>query len=94
MRDIQVDIVVATHANVGKSNTAPTLTREISLTNLARLRGGPERATVAYQLTVTYTAGSPDTTTCETFAELSTAIDAALASPGFTRYEVGPAGDR
>ena len=93
MRDIQVDTVVDTHANVGLSNTTPTLTREISLTNLARLRGGPERATVAYQLTV-YTAGSPDTTTCETFAELSAAIDAALASPGFTRYEVGPAGDR
>jgi len=72
---------------------APTLTREISLTNLARLRGGPERATVAYQLTVTYTSYS-DTGTCETFAELSAAIDAAMASPGFTRYEVGPAGDR
>ena len=49
---------------------------------------------MAYELTVTYTSGYSDTGTCETFAELSAAIDAATASPGFTRYEVGPAGDR
>ena len=48
---------------------------------------------MAYELTVTCTAGSRHRT-CETFAELSAAIDAAMASPGFTRYEVGPAGDR
>jgi hypothetical protein len=47
-----------------------------------------------YTLTVTFTSGYSDTGTCDTFAELSDAIDAAMASPGFVRYEVGPAGDR
>jgi hypothetical protein len=47
-----------------------------------------------YKLTVTDTSGYSDTGTCDTFEELSNAIDAAMASPGFARYEVGPAGDR
>jgi hypothetical protein len=47
-----------------------------------------------YKLTVTYTSGYSDIGTCDTFEELSAAIDAAMASPGFVRYEVGPAGDR
>lgn len=53
----------------------------------------PERLRM-YKLTVTYASGYSDTGTCGTFAELSKAIDAAMASPGFVRYEVGPAGDR
>ena len=47
-----------------------------------------------YKLTVTYTSGYSDIGTCDTFEELSKAIDAAMAAPGFVRYEVGPAGDR
>ena len=46
-----------------------------------------------YKLTVTFTSGYSDTGTCDTFLELSEAIDAAMAAPGFVRYEVGPAGD-
>jgi len=46
-----------------------------------------------YRLTVTYTSGYSDVGTCDTFAELSAAIDMAMAQPGFARYEVGPAGD-
>jgi hypothetical protein len=46
-----------------------------------------------YKLTVTYTSGYSDIGTCDTFADLSAAIDAALASPGFVRYEVASAGD-
>ena len=53
------------------------------MTNLARLHGGPERATVGYKLTVTYTSGYADAGTCETFEDLSQAIDAAMAAPGF-----------
>lgn len=49
---------------------------------------------MSYRLTVTYASGHSDTGTCDTFEELSRAIDAAMASPGFVRYEVGPAGDR
>lgn len=63
------------------------------MTSTAHLRGGPERATV-YKLTVTFTSGYSDIGTCDTFQELSKAIDAAMAAPGFIRYEVGPAGDR
>jgi hypothetical protein len=47
-----------------------------------------------YKLIVTYTSGYSDIGTCDTFADLSRAIDAALAAPGFARYEVQPAGDR
>ena len=47
-----------------------------------------------YKLTVTYTSGYSDIGTCATFEELSKAIHAAIASPGFVRYEAGPAGDR
>jgi hypothetical protein len=47
-----------------------------------------------YQLTVTYASGYPDIGTCDTFEQLSQAVDAAMAAPGFVRYEVGPAGDR
>ena len=47
-----------------------------------------------YKLTVTFTSGYSDIGTCDTFQELSKAIDAAMAAPGFIRYEVGPAGDR
>lgn len=47
-----------------------------------------------YKLTVIYASGYSDIGTCETFEELSKAIDSAMASPGFVRYEVGPAGDR
>jgi len=46
-----------------------------------------------YRLTVTYTSRYSDIGTCDTFKELSKAIDAAMAAPGFVRYEVGPAGD-
>jgi hypothetical protein len=53
----------------------------------------PERHSM-YKLTVTGTSGHSDVSTCDTFEELSKAIDAAMASPGFARYEVGPAGDR
>jgi hypothetical protein len=53
-----------------------------------------ERPPVAYLLTVTDDLGSSNTRTCATFAELSDAIDAAMAAPGFARYVVGPAGDR
>jgi hypothetical protein len=45
-----------------------------------------------YKLTITDTSGHSDTGTCDTFEELSRAIDAAIASPGFVRYEVAPAG--
>ena len=62
------------------------------MTNLANL-AGPERHFV-YRLTVTYTSGYSDIGTCDTFEELSKAIDAAMAAPGFARYVVGPAGDR
>ena len=58
------------------------------MTNLC----GPERATV-YKISVTDTSGHTDVRTCGTFEELSKTIDAAMASPGFARYEVGPAGD-
>jgi hypothetical protein len=61
--------------------------------HLRHLRGGPEGHSV-YSLTVTYTSGYSDIGTCDTFEELSKSIDAAMASPGFVRYEVGPAGDR
>jgi hypothetical protein len=64
------------------------------LTDLAHLRGGPERAAVHYELVIIDTSGHSDTTACETFAELSAAIDAAMASPGFLRCEVGPGGAR
>lgn len=47
-----------------------------------------------YKLTVTYTSGYSDIGTCGTFEELSKAIDAAMAAPGFARYEVAPGGDR
>lgn len=47
-----------------------------------------------YKLTVTYTSGYSDIGACDTFEELSAAIDAAMAAPGFVRCEVGPAGDR
>jgi hypothetical protein len=47
-----------------------------------------------FKLTVTYTSGYSDTGTCDTFEQLSKAIDAALAAPGFVRYEVAPGGDR
>ena len=47
-----------------------------------------------YTLTITYSTGLVDKLTSGTFGELSSAIDAAMAAPGFTRYEVGPAGDR
>jgi hypothetical protein len=47
-----------------------------------------------YQLTVTTDDGYSGTVTCDTFEDLSEAIDAALALPGLVRYEVGPAGDR
>jgi hypothetical protein len=47
-----------------------------------------------YQLTITYRSGYSDIGTCDTFEELSAAIDAAMAAPGFIRYEVSPAGDR
>ena len=46
---------------------------------------------MTYTLTVTYISGYSDIGTCATFDELSTAIDQALAAPGFVRYEVGPA---
>ena len=46
-----------------------------------------------YRLTVTYTSGYSDIGTCDTFEELSKAIDAALAAPGFVRYVVAPGGD-
>jgi hypothetical protein len=46
-----------------------------------------------YKLTVTYTSGYSDAGTCGTFAELSKAIDAALAAPGFVRCVVAPGGD-
>lgn len=49
----------------------------------------PERHHV-YKLTVTYTSGYSDIGICDTFEELSAAIDAAMAAPGFVRYE--PAG--
>lgn len=55
--------------------------------------GVPGRHTM-YKLTVIYASGYSDIGTCETFEELSKAIDSAMASPGFVRYEVGPAGDR
>jgi hypothetical protein len=48
---------------------------------------------VTYELVITYTSGYSDIGTCDTFAELSAAIDGAMASPGFLRYEVRP-GDR
>ena len=63
------------------------------MTHLPDLAGAG-RPPVAYRLTVTYASGASNTRTCETFAELSAAIDAAMTSPGFARYEVGPAGDR
>jgi hypothetical protein len=46
-----------------------------------------------YKLTVTHTSGYSDIGKCETFEELSNAIDAAMAEPGFVRYEVAPGGD-
>jgi hypothetical protein len=49
---------------------------------------------VAYELTVTDTSGTQTSAHCGTFGELSAAIDAAMAAPGFVRYEVGPTGDR
>jgi hypothetical protein len=52
------------------------------------------RPSVACELTVTYASGYSDIGTCDTFEGLSAAIDAAMAALGFTRYEVGPAGDR
>jgi hypothetical protein len=63
------------------------------MTTLRNLHG-MGRPAVAYKLTVTYSSGYSGTGTCDTFADLSAAIDAAMASPGFVRYEVGPAGDR
>lgn len=56
------------------------------------LRGAGRRS--VYKLIVTYTSGYSDISTCDTFADLSRAIDAAMAAPGFIRYEAGPAGDR
>jgi hypothetical protein len=47
-----------------------------------------------YQLTVTYQSGYSDIGTCDTFEELSKAIDTALDAPGFVRYVVAPGGDR
>jgi hypothetical protein len=47
-----------------------------------------------YELTITYTSGYSDIGTCDTFADLRRAIDAATAAPGFVRYVVRPAGDR
>jgi hypothetical protein len=46
-----------------------------------------------YKLTVTFTSGHSDIGTCDTFQELSKAIDAAMAAPGFVRYVVSPADD-
>jgi hypothetical protein len=46
-----------------------------------------------YELTVTYTSGYSDIGTCDTFEELSKAVDAAMAAPGFVRYQVAPGGD-
>jgi hypothetical protein len=63
------------------------------MTHLPGLAGAG-RPPVAYELTVTYTSGYSDIGACDTFAELSAAIDAAMSAPGFVRYEVGPAGDR
>ena len=63
------------------------------MTSTAHLRGVPEGRSV-YQLTITYRSGYSDIGTCDTFEELSAAIDAAMAAPGFIRYEVSPAGDR
>jgi hypothetical protein len=47
-----------------------------------------------FKLTATCTSGDSDVGTCDTFEELSKAIDAAMASPAFVRYEVAPAGGR
>jgi hypothetical protein len=47
-----------------------------------------------YKLTVTYTSGYSDTGACDTFEQLSKAIDAVAAAPGFVRYVVAPGGDR
>ena len=46
-----------------------------------------------YQLITTYETGQTVARTCETFRELSAAIDEAWAA-GFSRYEVRPAGER
>jgi hypothetical protein len=62
------------------------------LTHLVDLPGAERRS--VYKLIVTYTSGYSDIGTCDTFADLSRAIDAAMAAPGFARYEVRPAGDR
>ena len=43
-----------------------------------------------YELTITYTSGYSDIGTCDTFADLRRAIDAAKAAPGFVRYVVRP----
>ena len=64
------------------------MTRETRL-NLLGLEV-PERHSMC-KLTVTATPDHSDVSTCDTFEELSKAIDAAMA---FARYEVGPAGDR
>jgi hypothetical protein len=65
------------------------------LTDLAGLPGMAVAGRLAlYKLTVTYTSGHSDTSTIDTFEKLSKAIDAAVAAPGFVRYEVAPGGDR
>lgn len=61
------------------------------MTNLGNL-AEPERRSV-YQLITTYETGQTVARTCETFRELSAAIDEAWAA-GFIRYQVRPAGER
>lgn len=62
------------------------------MTNLPGLAGAGRLP--VYKLTVTFTSEYSDIGACDTFEQLSKAIDAALAAPGFVRYEVAPAGDR
>ena len=62
------------------------------MTDLPNLAGAGRRS--VYELTITYTSGYSDIGTCDTFADLRRAIDAATAAPGFVRYVVRPAGDR
>jgi hypothetical protein len=64
------------------------------LTDLAVLPGRAVAGRLGlYKLTVTYTSGHSDTSTIDTFEELSRALDAAMTAPGFVRYEVAPGGD-
>jgi hypothetical protein len=49
---------------------------------------------MTYELEVTTASGRVSIQHYESFDSLSAAIDAALASPGFVRYEVRPGGAR